>query len=610
MNLLAPAALGFLALLPVIVVFYLLKRRRTVKLVSSTVLWQRYLAEARASAPFQRLRKNWLLVLQLLLLLLVVLALARPFVPAEVRPAQLRVVILDNSASMNATDESPSRFERARSEAMKWVDNMRDNEEMIVVQGGVNTQVRQSATRDKGALRRALLACTPSDGSTQLSPALQMAESLVRDRTDAEIHLFSDGASPSLVEFENKALPLVYHRIGKSSNNTGITAIDVRANPGNPHERAVYVNAVNFSQATIGGTLELRLDNRHLETRAVLIGAGEASSQVFVVQQATDGIYNVRLKVQDDLGTDNEATIASILPRPVRVLLVTHGNRLLERALRAVPNVELAVAASGEGATGFDVVVFDGIIPSRWPEANVLAFGVANTNWFSQVQTLQAPAIVDWRSGHPLLRHVGFDEVAIVESLAVKTPSWAVSLLDAPQASLMAAGEIDRRRVAWAGFDVLNSNWPLRISFPIFIANAMEWLNPAVDHSARLSVKAGEAFHYPLNEPVATARVRTPAGLEEVVHLPPGASELVYGGTLNIGVYHVTAGTNRLAFCVNLLDPNESNITPREELELGPRLRVVSKEPQRASMELWRLIAGLALLMLVLEWWYYHRRTV
>ena len=76
---LAPAAFAFAAALPVVVVFYLLKRRRVVKLISSTLLWQKYLAETQASAPFQRLRHNWLLLLQLLLLILAVLALTRPY---------------------------------------------------------------------------------------------------------------------------------------------------------------------------------------------------------------------------------------------------------------------------------------------------------------------------------------------------------------------------------------------------------------------------------------------------------------------------------------------------------------------------------------------------
>src|SRR3974377_1756263 len=100
---------------------------------------------------------------------------------------------------------------------------------MVVVLAGATTEVKQSATSEKAALRRALQACTCSDGPTRLIPALRMAESLVRDldpKTGPEIHLFSDGAVPELNEFENKALPLVYHRGGKGETNVGITALE------------------------------------------------------------------------------------------------------------------------------------------------------------------------------------------------------------------------------------------------------------------------------------------------------------------------------------------------------------------------------------------------
>src|SRR6266446_6812006 len=158
MNFLAPTAFFFALVLPVVILFYLLKRKRVLKLVSSTLLWQKFLAETQASAPFQKLRKNWLLILQIILLTLAVLALSRPFLKTKARPAELRVVILDASASMQATDESPSRFEKARSEALKWVDGLAGNDQMVILQAGANFVFNESATTEKADLRRALQA--------------------------------------------------------------------------------------------------------------------------------------------------------------------------------------------------------------------------------------------------------------------------------------------------------------------------------------------------------------------------------------------------------------------------------------------------------------------
>jgi Ca-activated chloride channel family protein len=611
MNFLAPAAFFFAASIPVVVVFYLLKRKRVVKLVSSTLLWQKFLSETQASAPFQKLRKNWLLILQIILLIFAVLALSRPFFATKAKPAELRVVILDTSASMQATDESPSRFEKARAEALKWVDGLRGSDQMVVLQAGANTEVKQSATSEKAALRRALQACVCSDGPTRLLPALRMAESLVRDQRNAEIHLFSDGAVPELSEFENKALPLVYHRVGKSSENLGIIALDVRSNPENAKERAIYASVGNYSTNNQQTELELLLDDKLIETRPINVPANETSPQVFKAEQARDGVFTVRLTARDDLPADNQASIVSLLPKPVKVMLVTKGNRFLERALRAAPNVELVTANDlTDTATGFDFVVLDDIPPTVWPQGNVLAIHVMNTNWFENVTRIEGPGIVDWKSAHPVLRYVSFDNVPVAETFAVKTPNWGVSLLDAPQASMMVAGELGRQRIIWIGFDTLQSLWPYRVSFPMFVANAVEWLNPANAKNAQLLVKPGDPFRLALTHPEKSAQVTTPAGTTSTVELDANANEFVYGDTFKQGVYRVRLSTNEVTFCSDLLDSAESNIKPRDELQLGKYTKVTATTMQRTNMELWRTIASIGLVVLMIEWWYYHRRTV
>ena len=301
----------------------------------------------------------------------------------------------------------------------------------------------------------------------------------------------------------------------------------------------------------------------------------------------------------------------SLLPKPIKVLLVSRGNRLLEKALRSAANVELATSSDlTDPAIGFDFVVLDGVTPVVWPQGNVLAFHVVNTNWIPEVMHLDGPPIVDWRSTHPLLRYAGFDNVQVAESLGAKTPSWAMSLVDSPQAPLILAGELARQRIIWVGFDILESNWPLRVSFPIFVANAVEWLNPANAKGGQLLVKAGDAFRLVLTRAEKDAQVTLPGGQIKMLKLDPSANELVFAETYRQGIYRLRLGTNETTFCVDLLDAAESNIKPREELQLGKYSKIAATTRQRTNTELWRSIASLGLLVLLIEWWYYHRRTV
>ena len=110
--------------------------------------------------------------------------------------------------------------------------------------------------------------------------------------------------------------------------------------------------------------------------------------------------------------------------------------------------------------------------------------------------------------------------------------------------------------------------------------------------------------------PETSAQVTLPGGATKALALDPNANEFVFGDTYKQGAYRLRLGTNDTVFCVNLLDAAESNIKPRDELQLGKYTKVTATTLQRVNMELWRTIAGLGLLMLLVEWWYYHRRTV
>lgn len=622
MSFLSPLAFWFAVSLPVVVVFYLLKRKRVVKLVASTLLWQKFLAETQASAPFQRLRHNWLLWLQLLFLLLIVLALARPYFAGRTSDAALQVVILDASASMQSKDGSPTRFDTARSEALKLVDALRtglggENGQMLVMVAGANAEVKQSATSEKSALRRALESARPTDSPTRLTEALHVAETLTRDKTQAEIHLFSDGAGVDLSEFENKDLRLIFHRIGQQTNNLGIVALDVKANPENPAQRALFTSVANHSGVPVEASLELRFNDRLVESKSVTLAATNTTPVVFLASQDRDGVFSVRLNHEDVLAADNEARVISRLPLPVRVLLVTRGNRFLEKALAAAgPNVELSTATDfTTAADRFDVVVLDDVTPTVWPTANLLAFHVADTNWFSgPMGVIEGPPVVDWRNTHPLLRFVNFDNVLIAQALSVTTPTWAVALVDSPEAPLVLAGELGRQRLVWVAFDALQSTWPLRVSFPIFVANAVDWLNPATVAAAQLSIRAGEAFRLPLSgdgtSPTnGVARVVLPGGGERTLPVEAGARELVFGDTARQGIYRVQWGTNEVSFAVNLLDAAESNIAPRDELSLGRRGEVAATSLKRANLEYWRWFALAGFAVMMGEWWWFHRRT-
>src|SRR5580692_12261570 len=122
MSLANPIALLWALLILPIVIFYILKIRLKRVPVSTVIFWRQIFDEKKPRSLWQKLRHLVSLLLQLAFLLLLVAALAKPFLPWEALNIRRIVLVLDNSASMNATDLAPSRLARAKEEALRVID--------------------------------------------------------------------------------------------------------------------------------------------------------------------------------------------------------------------------------------------------------------------------------------------------------------------------------------------------------------------------------------------------------------------------------------------------------------------------------------------------------
>src|SRR5579862_2823289 len=129
----AKALFGLPIIGGLIVLMYILKLKRKDVIVSSTFLWRQVIRDVQANAPFQKLRRNLLLLLQLIIASLIIFALARPFFLAYGIGGRNIVVIVDTSASMQSTDEKPSRLEQARRKAYDEINGLRPGDMMMIL---------------------------------------------------------------------------------------------------------------------------------------------------------------------------------------------------------------------------------------------------------------------------------------------------------------------------------------------------------------------------------------------------------------------------------------------------------------------------------------------
>src|SRR5919204_3383025 len=502
MGILLPAALALLALAIPIIIFYMLRLRREQLPVSSSMLWRRALQDRTANAPWQRLRRNLLLLLQLLLLLLLVLGLARPFLYQQTVASGNLVVVLDASASMQATDEASgqSRFERSRREAGALVDGLQGDERMSLVWAGPAPSIVVSSSGSKANLHSALRSLNPSNGRSDLASALTLAAASARQLGDAPVVLISDGSlsrdgqtAGLLPQMPARAS---YVNVGKSSRNLAITSLSLRDAPGGPQ---LFAGLFNSGPAQARALLAIRVDGQLRDSRSVDIPPGGDATVTLEGLPLGTRTVETRLTADDPgtnlLAADDVAWVVRSRPPTSNVLLVSAGNSFLEKALNLIPNVKLFKVAPAAYAPsdGFGLTVLDSFMPSRVPSGNLLLFAPPDSALVPVSGTLQYPTLGTVAVNEPLLRFVDLSGTHIGSAKRLVTPPWAQVLARTTSGEpLIIVGETGGRRVAALAFDLHQSDLPLQIAFPILVANLVGWLQPSTAVDAPPLLGAGD----------------------------------------------------------------------------------------------------------------------
>lgn len=615
MNFLAPAAAAFFALAIPIIILYMLRLRRREVVVSSIFLWQMLLEDREANAPWQKLRRNLLLILQLLILAMLVLALMRPALPAAGGAARGAAVIIDASASMNAADLSggETRFSAALDEARALIASLPPDRAMTLILAGPTPRVLIPATGDHAALRAALDDPSASLTGADWVSAFTLAAASLAGDPEGEIIVISDGGLPS--DLPVMPVPVRFIPIGVSGDNLAITALAIRAIEGVPQ---LFVSIENYGQQPRDARLEVRIDGVIREAERISVAAGGIISRVVDDLPAESSQIEASLLSVDDepldrLALDDDAFAVYEPVASGQILLISEGNFFLETLLSVLPGMTVTRAAPGTlPGDDADLIVLDGWLPDPLPEADLLIIDPPGSSEAFSVAGSFRPADIS-QVADPILAFVDFSSVAFREAVSIEDAPWARPLVQSGGRPLLLAGERDGQKIAILSFDLRDSDLPLKIDFPILIANLMDWFAPASIIDTRGDIRPGDPVSIRLSPAITQLRVTAPGG--DITRLPSaGEGALAFTETAEVGIYRVELldgleVDDSTAFAVNSFIPGESAIAPRESIIIGEAaVSPAEADDDEGWIELWPLFAGLALALLALEWWVYHRR--
>jgi hypothetical protein len=660
-SLLAPLGLLGLLTLPVIVAFYMLRLRREERTVSSTFLWQGIVRDIEANAPWQKLRRSLLLLIQLLLALLLVAAVVRPVAERPAGLARDLVVVVDASASMGATDVFPDRLSVAKRAAIEALAGLPSDGKVSVIAAAESARVVVNEARDRERAARAIESIELSTAASDLTDALRLADALAARATGAEVLVVTDDAgNPTpLVRLD---APVQVIPVGDRGDNQAIAALAVRADPAGL-ERQLFVSIANLSESIATRRLQILADGMPVTARDLALEP-RVRTQV-VIDELPPGIRTVEARLTqpedlaaiagppDLLAVDDAAWAVVPDDRLRRVLLVGPGNVYLQNALSLLPNIELYGATPDEWAalTGkdrFDLMVFDGYLPIELPEVPILAIAPPRTSELGAVGgSIATPPVGEPPADEPLLRDVDLTRLHIARAQRMQTPSWARTVLPSGvEAPLIYSGLRSGLPTTVVAFDLRQSDLPLQVAFPLLLSNVTGELLGLGD-DANDPVTPATPVGLVLRPGVEALRVTLPDGtVREVTPGASGASSVSFVETRQLGIYRVEeiragdAGGGAAAtsapvaeaspggspavdplpaaapdgpdrFAVDLLSVTESSIAPGD----GFRLVALGRDPAdgpaaaagTARDDWWPPIVALILLVLLAEWSLYER---
>ena len=619
MSFLTPIFLLLGLLAAPILILYMLRLRRREMLVSSTLLWQKLLRDREANAPWQKLRRNLLLLLQLLILAALVLALARPFIPVPSVVSGSVVILLDGSASMQATDVTPTRFAAAQAEVNRWISDLGAGHQMTLILAGPTPTVLAPATADRNLLRQAVAAAQPAPAGTDWAAALALAAGAAQGARNARIVIVSDGGLPSNLP----PLPAetIYIPIGSSAENLAISALATRDTPDGPQLFASVANHGTLNQEAL---FSLSLGETLFDSRRISIPAGQTTNLTWTLPNTLAGPLTARLsdQSQDNLPLDDVAWAVHEGGVSNRALLVTPGNLFLEQIYGVLPGIQAFKAPpdtdlAAPDAEPFDLYVLDSVpLPDPLPAGDLLIINpqpgsspASTAGSLLAVTGTFSNTTVTGLANSPLLQFVDWSGVHIQQAQSVSAP-WAQAIVSAAGGPLLLAGERGGQRIAILTFQLQASDLPLQIAFPVLMANITSWLSPGRAFDIPASLQSGDPVSITPGASTTSVLVDKPDGTTWSAEV--GEEQIIFSETDQPGLYTVrlrdAAGDVPAGqFAVNLFAPAESAIRPAPVIRLGQQELAQDNQADIGQRELWPWLLALAILVLVVEWWVHFR---
>lgn len=603
----APLALGWLALLGLVGLFYLLRPKRQRILVASLLLWKRTLQREEKRTWIDWLKRHLLLILQFLAVVALVLTLARPQCVGSRSVGPPVAVVIDASLSMQIADVGRSRLEAVKDQAIAFIRSLPGDVRISVLSAGGTTKLLTMHSTDRFETEATIgdIEQTVAEGS--IPATLDIALSLAPPAAGGMVALFSDGA------FELPDGP-AYHQVtafivAGEAGNIAVEQFAVRRQLDAIGSVQGLVTVRNDGSSPVVATIHVEAAGVGVAEAQVSVDARSRASLVFDDLGAAHGYSATLGNGADGLALDDVAFAELSDPRELRILVVGAESELIVRALQASPGVLAAARAPADFDTesAYDVYVFQEWLPDVLPDASIVLVRPPDDGSLGLLALGPVESRPRVARDSALMAHVDPLGITLAQAKRYKIPAQLEVDLDVDGGAVLAHGVAFGRRLILVGLDVVSPVAAVSPWFPVFWSNVVTWadpFNPLADDGP-MSPDSTELL---VPHPQADAlEIIDPGGSSKEFSLTTRpVLEARETGTYVVRQYR---GDDLLAQSTIVVAPPSREPNAGAGMEMSgatkPTGTHVIDVPE--SIDLWPLFAALALAFLIFEWWWFHR---
>jgi len=591
----APMQLAWAAAVIVVVLLYIRWAARKRRPTTTLPIWEN--AFARRSW-WSRWRRTVSILAACVPIVLIAVALAQPYFSPARGQSRAIVLVIDNTASMNAQPHGRSRLEDAKRQARRLVRNLRTHDRMAILSADSAVRVRCGLTDDRTALHLGLDEVQPTDGAGAMPDAIATARRLVASEPRPVVVVISDAAFAAAGNLMSDEI--AWNRVAgnaDSAANWAITRVAARPSRNDSTVQNILVEVANYGAQTAAAEVELQVvdQSRRLEFNI----PGKASVQrIAKLPLREPGLLTFRLAIEDALAADNTASLLLKPGQPVRVILITgRDDSPVETVLKGLPGVEFTRAsAPPENVAENTLLIFEGIVPKTLPSAPSLVFGPQSSTTLWKVGPAQAAPQAAAAAEQPLVAGVDLRDVIINEAVKLQFESPANTLVESTGgAPLIAVIPRESGDVAVVSFAPRDSDLPWHDDFPKLIANAVNWLTRS-DRAPRQWTTDNAVV---LPQSMAAQQIVSPYGEAHA-----NGANLV-----DVGLWQLRNDADDVTAIlpVNLSNSEESDLRARtaSRQKTWPH---ISWWPDTGP--LWTPLTALALIWIAGHWAFYQRRSI